>query len=130
MGSCPATPQAPYFTRSRSHSPMMTVRREFEYDVIGCLSSSGDQNDGRFHREFSSIEKIGEGHFSNVFKAKHNVDDCVYAVKRSKPAPKQDKKAAQEAYVMASLSAEAEGCPHIVRYFHSWFEGNQLFIQM
>jgi len=36
----------------------------------------------RFERDFEVIEKIGEGGFATVFKAKNLLDDIEYAVKK------------------------------------------------
>jgi serine/threonine protein kinase len=35
----------------------------------------------------------------------------------------------REAVLLASLGVDAEGCPHIVRYFSSWYEDGRFFIQ-
>jgi hypothetical protein len=43
---------------------------------------SGDQS-GRFEREFSVDEEMGQGEFGTVFKVRDDLD-CVYAIKKSK----------------------------------------------
>jgi len=127
LGSCPATPRAKYLPIPDSPAPP-TGPRDRTYG--GCLGEKEDENEGRFQREFSEVEKIGEGHFSHVFRARNNVDRCLYAVKRTKQIGFASARQVQEAFVLASMAMEAEGCPNIVRYFSSWFEGSQLFIQM
>mmetsp|Transcript_28112 Transcript_28112/g.71000 ORF Transcript_28112/g.71000 Transcript_28112/m.71000 type:complete len:586 (-) Transcript_28112:161-1918(-) len=88
-----------------------------------------DENDGRFRREFSDVKKVGEGSFSVVFSARHNVDQCLYAVKRTKQITRS-KFQVQEVLALASIASTTGNCPNIVRYNSSWFEGGQLFIQM
>jgi len=85
-------------------------------------------NDGRFNREFGQVTAIGRGQFSTVFRAKHTVDQCVYAVKRTTKISR-NKVQLREVFALASVAVEAEGCPHIVRYFSSWLEDECLHIQ-
>lgn len=92
-----------------------------------------DDNDCRFEREFDPRTKIGEGHFSVVFKARNTVDLCDYAVKRTKrivaPGQQPNKRHIKEAFALAQVE-RGDPCPNIVRYYSSWFESGQLFIQM
>lgn len=124
-GTAPTTPKARRFGMQPDEPPSI------ERGGGRLEDASEDENEGRFQREFNEVEKIGEGHFSVVFHARNTTDRCMYALKRTKQIAKgKAKRQLQEAVVMASVALEAEGCPHIVRYFSSWFEGSQLFIQM
>jgi len=90
-----------------------------------------DQNEGRFTRDFCEVTRIGKGQFSTVYRARNIVDHCLYAVKKtnqlSRGVPSQSQ--FREVLALASVAIEAEGCPHIVRYFSSWLEEGRLHIQ-
>eukprot|EP00443_Scrippsiella_acuminata_P130901 CAMPEP_0115597692 /NCGR_PEP_ID=MMETSP0272-20121206/13489_1 /TAXON_ID=71861 /ORGANISM="Scrippsiella trochoidea, Strain CCMP3099" /LENGTH=566 /DNA_ID=CAMNT_0003033083 /DNA_START=1 /DNA_END=1701 /DNA_ORIENTATION=- len=122
----PCTPRA--IARPRlSSSPPEPVRGGGGLDLLKAAEE--DENDGRFRREFEDVKKIGEGHFSIVFSARHTVDRCLYAVKRTKQITRSQRQV-QEAFALASIASDVEHCPNIVRYNSSWFECGQLFIQM
>lgn len=126
-GTAPCTPRVKRMVLQSSPPSIERCPGGFGLDGNG----KEDENDGRFSHEFSEVEKIGEGHFSVVFQARNKVDRCMYAVKRTKQiSTGHQMRQVQEAFVLASMALEAEGCPNIVRYFSSWFEGGQLYIQM
>ncbi|KAJ0054574.1 hypothetical protein Pint_01022 [Pistacia integerrima] len=83
----------------------------------------------RYHTDFHEIEQIGAGHFSRVFKVLKRIDGCFYAVKHSTRQLQQDRdrrKALMEVQAMAALGSHE----NIVGYYSSWFENEQLYIQM
>lgn len=124
-----STPR-PHNAKRRPSSPPVPVRGVLDRS-LSQLCAAPDTNDGRLHREFAEVEQIGEGHFSIVFRARNRVDNCLYAVKRTKKiAQGAAQNNIQEAFVLASMALDHEGCANIVRYFSSWFESGQLFIQM
>jgi mitosis inhibitor protein kinase SWE1 len=109
---------------------------ESEYDVLG--------------RRFDKSEAIGSGEFSHVFKVTKSTyppyapvfattpgrhtpssprpDVRVYVVKKlcaPITGPKDRKKRYREVEVLKALSQ----CDHVVRYFESWEENHQLYIQ-
>lgn len=114
-------------------SPPATYRGRGRGDVVNLFS---DGVDSRFDREFAGQrKKIGEGHFSDVFKAISAEDGCMYAIKRTKnrivsadQAPNAS--LVKEVYALESVAKEAVACHNIVRYYSSWFEDGQLYIQM
>nr|USW07766.1 Wee1 [Crypthecodinium cohnii] len=130
---------SPYCTPRGVQARSRLLRSPPEVDRLGVAPEDellrGDDNDCRFEREFEERSKVGEGHFSTVWKAKHSVDSCWYAIKRTKqrivaPGQKPNHRAVREAFALASVEAGGEPSPNIVRYYSSWFESGQLFIQM
>ncbi|EXB40825.1 Wee1-like protein kinase [Morus notabilis] len=83
----------------------------------------------RYHTDFHEIEYIGSGNFSRVFKVLKRIDGCLYAVKHSIKQLHQDRerrKALMEVQCLAALGSHE----NIVGYHSSWFENEQLYIQM
>ncbi|RDY11419.1 Wee1-like protein kinase, partial [Mucuna pruriens] len=78
----------------------------------------------RYSTDFHEIEQIGRGNFSNVFKVMKRIDGCLYAVKRN--TRKLCRETESHTYLLASLGFHE----NIVGYYSSWFENEQLFIQM
>ncbi|XP_028100914.1 wee1-like protein kinase, partial [Camellia sinensis] len=75
------------------------------------------------------FQQIGNGNFSCVFKVLKRIDGCFYAVKKSTRLLHQDterRKALMEVQALAALGFHE----NIVGYYSSWFENEQLFIQM
>ncbi|GMY27552.1 wee1-like protein kinase isoform X2, partial [Fagus crenata] len=83
----------------------------------------------RYHTVFHEIEQIGTGNFSLVFKVSKRIGGCLYAVKHSKRLLHLDterRTALMEVQTLAALGSHE----NIVGYYSSWFENEQLFIQM
>ncbi|KAK9071782.1 hypothetical protein SSX86_008211 [Deinandra increscens subsp. villosa] len=83
----------------------------------------------RYRTDFHEIEQIGIGNFSRVFKVLKRIDGCMYAVKCSTRKLYQDterQKALMEVQALAALGYH----DNIVGYNTSWFENEQLYIQM
>ncbi|XVF21923.1 hypothetical protein REPUB_Repub12eG0130800 [Reevesia pubescens] len=83
----------------------------------------------RYHTDFHEIEQIGTGNFSCVFKVLKRIDGCLYAVKHTSRQLHQDterRKALMEVQALAALGSHA----NIIGYYSSWFENEQLYIQM
>ncbi|XP_058087181.1 wee1-like protein kinase isoform X2 [Magnolia sinica] len=95
----------------------------------GFFPSVGGDGLSRYRTDFHEIEQIGSGNFSLVFKVLKRIDGCMYAVKRSIKQLHQDterRRALMEVQALAAL-----GChENIVGYYTSWFENEQLYIQM
>ncbi|XP_066329232.1 wee1-like protein kinase [Miscanthus floridulus] len=95
----------------------------------GFSPSIGGNGLSRYRTDFHEIEKIGSGNFNVVFKVLNRIDGCLYAVKRSIKQLHNDmerRQAVKEVQAMAALGSHE----NIVRYFTSWFENEQLYIQM
>nr|XP_043622002.1 wee1-like protein kinase isoform X2 [Erigeron canadensis] len=83
----------------------------------------------RYQTDFHEIEQIGTGNFSHVFKVLKRIDGCMYAVKRSSRKLYQDtdrQKALMEVQALAAIGYH----DNVVGYNTSWFENEQLYIQM
>ncbi|XP_068637915.1 wee1-like protein kinase [Aristolochia californica] len=83
----------------------------------------------RYRTDFHVIEQIGFGNFSRVFKVLKRIDGCLYAVKYSIRQLHQNterRRALMEVQALAALGSHE----NIVGYYTSWFENEQLYIQM
>eukprot|EP00698_Gefionella_okellyi_P010696 TRINITY_DN2787_c0_g1_i1.p1 TRINITY_DN2787_c0_g1~~TRINITY_DN2787_c0_g1_i1.p1 ORF type:complete len:756 (+),score=105.18 TRINITY_DN2787_c0_g1_i1:286-2268(+) len=82
----------------------------------------------RYEDEFEEVATIGEGSFGRVFQVRKRLDGWKYAIKRStKPmrSHADRKNHLKEVYALAAVG----DCPHVIRYYDAWFEGDVLFIQ-
>ncbi|KAL0370589.1 UNVERIFIED_CONTAM: Wee1-like protein kinase [Sesamum angustifolium] len=119
-------------------NPYLKDVSEFDADPFGHQRSkcagfypAGIGGDGlsRYRTDFHEIEKIGNGNFSHVFKVLKRIDGCMYAVKHSMRQLHQDterRKALMEVQALAALGYHE----NIVGYYSSWFENEQLYIQL
>jgi len=125
----PGSPRTPVFRIRAPASPPAreTWRRRPPSDDEG---DGRDKNEGRLQQEFCDIQAIGKGQFSTVYRAKNRVDQCMYAVKKTTQIARGLRQTQlKEVFALANVSMEAEGCPHIVRYYSSWLEDGRLHIQ-
>jgi serine/threonine protein kinase len=81
----------------------------------------------RFEQDFDKLELMGRGAFGEVWRCRHRLDGCEYAVKAvhfqiNSGDKNYMKLAAREARTMAGLA------PHqsILRYYGSWLEVNEV----
>ncbi|RXG56527.1 Wee1-like protein kinase 1-B [Armadillidium vulgare] len=87
-----------------------------------------DANVSRYHEEFLELALIGRGQFGSVYKCRHRLDGCIYAIKKSlKPVAgsANERIALNEVYAHAVLGKH----PHVVRYYSAWAENNHMIIQ-
>ncbi|XP_031496624.1 wee1-like protein kinase isoform X2 [Nymphaea colorata] len=96
-----------------------------------ALFPSGVGGDGlsRYHTDFHELEEIGCGNFSRVFKVLKRTDGCMYAVKHTIKQLHQEterRRALMEVQALAAVGFQR----NIVGYYTSWFENEQLYIQM
>lgn len=93
---------------------------------LKLLLVSGQQSGGK-SLYFDIHEVAGRGSFSEVSRATHRMDGCVYALKKN-IAPLQTDKARmdslQEIFALSSL----QGHPNILRYHDAWFEEKGRFL--
>ncbi|CAA0825492.1 Wee1-like protein kinase [Striga hermonthica] len=92
-------------------------------------ASIGGDGLSRYRTDFHEIEKIGSGNFNNVYKVLKRIDGSMYAVKISMKQLRQDterRKALMEVQALAALGYHE----NIVSYYTSWFENEQLYIQL
>lgn len=128
--SAPGSPQTPKFRIRAPASPPPREdwrRREFE---DANPEGERDKNEGRLKQEFDDVQAIGKGQFSTVYRARNRVDQCLYAVKKTTQIARGLRQTQlKEVFALANVSMEAEGCPHVVRYYSSWLEDGRLHIQ-
>ena len=83
----------------------------------------------RYQEEFLEITEIASGEYGCVKRARHRLDGVDYAVKISKKnldASRHDEKMAlNEVFAHAALIKHK----HFVRYYNSWVENGQVYIQ-
>jgi serine/threonine protein kinase len=74
---------------------------------------------------------LGTGNFSSVFQCKHKASGLIYAIKITKNSIKTVKSSGQilnEAQLLAFFASSGNH-PNIVKYYNSWIEEKELFIQ-
>ncbi|KAJ0229369.1 Wee1-like protein kinase [Hirschfeldia incana] len=105
----------------------------FGYQRSKCTSflpaSVGGDGLSRYLTDFHEIQQIGAGNFSRVFKVLKRIDGCLYAVKYSSRKLYLDserRKAMMEVQALAALGFHE----NVVGYYNSWFENEQLYIQL
>ncbi|OWM78000.1 wee1-like protein kinase isoform X2 [Punica granatum] len=119
-------------------NPYLNEGSDIEIDPFGNRRSKcagffpaiiGGDGLSRYHTDFHEIEQIGTGNFSRVFKVLKRIDGCLYAVKHSTRQLHHDterRKALMEVQALAALGSHE----NITSYYSSWFENEQLYIQM
>ena len=63
-----------------------TVQKDvdFEEDLSPNMRLSiHDANVSRYYEEFLEMSMIGQGAFGSVYKCRHRLDGCIYAIKKS-----------------------------------------------
>lgn len=124
---------------------------ENETDRIANVPEGGPltqvQGFGRYMSEFVPLERLGGGDFGEVRKCRRKLDGCYYALKRITSTFRGSKELKFQLNEVHALSALKTfpydgssnnhgpdelmffyGLGHIIQYFDSWIEGNQLYI--
>eukprot|EP00092_Neocalanus_flemingeri_P041163 GFUD01044821.1.p1 GENE.GFUD01044821.1~~GFUD01044821.1.p1 ORF type:complete len:644 (-),score=129.77 GFUD01044821.1:140-2071(-) len=83
----------------------------------------------RYQEEFLELANVATGQFGLVVRARHRLDGIVYAIKITKKNIRansyDEKMAMNEVFAHAALMKHK----HVVRYFNSWVERGQIYIQ-
>ncbi|OAY71755.1 Wee1-like protein kinase [Ananas comosus] len=110
-------------------NPYLNSVSAIDVDIFCSSPSVGCESLSRYRTDFHEIEQIGCGNFSRVFKVLKRIDGCLYAVKHSIKQLRNDldrKRALMEVQALAALGSH----DNVVRYYTSWFENEQLYIQI
>eukprot|EP00808_Paulinella_micropora_P007029 g75288.t1 len=86
-----------------------------------------------FTQHFEAGKVLGKGSFGDVTICRHRFDGCLYVVKRTRAVGTGEMKIAElwrEAQILAALQQGAQQCPHIARYYFSWFEDENVHMQL
>nr|XP_060609965.1 interferon-induced, double-stranded RNA-activated protein kinase [Anolis sagrei ordinatus] len=110
-GSSPSSPDNPKGSATKLKSP---PRLAPNFSVLPQRESRYTVNK-RFLDEFTDIEKLDSGGYGSVFKAKHKIDNKIYAVKRVKLIEVNEENTKKEVLALANLVHE-----NIVQYFGCW----------
>eukprot|EP01113_Clastostelium_recurvatum_P010822 TRINITY_DN15434_c0_g1_i2.p1 TRINITY_DN15434_c0_g1~~TRINITY_DN15434_c0_g1_i2.p1 ORF type:complete len:803 (-),score=192.08 TRINITY_DN15434_c0_g1_i2:166-2574(-) len=81
-----------------------------------------------YRSQFQELELIGKGTYGHVFKCRHKLDGCLYAIKRTIRALKGNRDrqiVLREVYGLAAIVDYS----HILRYYNAWEEDGRLHIQ-
>ncbi|XP_013417332.1 eukaryotic translation initiation factor 2-alpha kinase 1-like [Lingula anatina] len=95
-------------------NPQESLIRNASFDDLMHMHTS------RYTEEFVEQEKLGRGGFGSVYRVKHKLDGCEYAVKKIRLKPNQPEgwvKILREVKVLANLSHQ-----YIVGYNAAWLE--------
>ena len=123
-------------------TPIQLSKRKYNYKEYNLVQQKDDIknkilkinttyiDEGRLEKNFEGFEKIGQGGFGSVFKAKHKIDDSMYAIKmiRLKVAQSQnlmEYKELKEVRTMMKLNHK-----NVVRYYTCWFQLQLLGINL
>ncbi|CAN6482934.1 unnamed protein product [Victoria cruziana] len=119
-------------------NPYLNGNAEMNLDIV-CKQKTkpaallpsvvGGEGLSRYHTDFHELQEIGCGNFSRVFKVLKRIDGCIYAVKHTIKQLHQEterRRALMEVQALAAVGFHR----NIVGYYTSWFENDQLYIQM
>jgi len=122
-----AMSQSDCSTRDSSLSPAFDSEQDTSLPAKRLRVS--DISITRYQEEFLELANIATGQFGTVIKARHRLDGIVYAIKITKKNLRansyDEKMAMNEVFAHASLMKHK----HVVRYFNSWVERGQIYIQ-
>ncbi len=123
-------------------TPIQHSKRKYNYKEYNLVQQKDDIknkilkinttyiDEGRLEKNFEGFEKIGQGGFGSVFKAKHKIDDSMYAIKMIKLKVAQSQnlmeyKELKEVRTMMKLNHK-----NVVRYYTCWFQLQLLGINL
>lgn len=86
----------------------------------------------RFETQFTMLDTLGKGEFSEAVKVQDRASGCIYAVKRMKSAfigPRDRLRRLEEVDILRHLSAGGKGHPNVISLVDAWEEDGHLFVQ-
>eukprot|EP00050_Salpingoeca_kvevrii_P015083 m.43340 g.43340 ORF g.43340 m.43340 type:complete len:605 (+) comp6152_c0_seq2:2022-3836(+) len=88
--------------------------------LIGGRSGGGTS---RFQDDFEPICALGHGAFGRVVKARHRLDENIYAIKRLFLTDRAGDRDAREERTLREVSMLSQlAHPNVVRYYQAWIE--------
>jgi len=105
--------------QSSPKSTMGSAKKKSRLSVVSARS--------RYAQDFEERQKIGTGHFSEVYECSHRLDGMTYAVKvlKDELSATRMTKVMSEVFALAALPAH----DNVIRYYGCWTENNHLYIQ-
>ena len=106
--------------RKVSHSVSQIATNENDQLDLSGIPLEKVEKISRYRADFIELEKIGQGGFGHVWKARHKLDGNIYAIKKvklSKNNSDENKRIKREVTYLSGLNS-----PYIVRYFQTWVE--------
>jgi len=114
---------------SQDASLSITEESEQDTSLPAKRLRVSDMSITRYQEEFLELAKVATGQFGMVVKARHRLDGIVYAIKITKKNLRvnslDEKMAMNEVFAHAAIMKNK----HVVRYFNSWVERGQIYIQ-
>ncbi|CDW72224.1 protein kinase domain containing protein [Stylonychia lemnae] len=110
------------FQKIQSQSSFKALPSIQHYEQTQALISKFLEN-GRFKRQFVTMDELGRGGFGVVYKVKYALDDNIYAIKKIKlhlgvAETLQNHKVYREIQAITKLEPK-----NIIRYYTCWIEG-------
>ena len=108
---------------------MGTSSNDYHQPMSAKRVRVSDIHISRYNREFIELQSIASGEYGCVKLARHRLDGMVYAIKVTKkvivPNSHEENVAMNEVFAHAALMK----CKNVVRYYNSWVENGQVYIQ-
>jgi len=115
-------------------APAVDASSDSDADFLAAASSKkrktkrsprAQSGDVRLARDFDLVARVGEGAFSDVWRAARRADGRVFAIKIAK-RPFRSRRARDAALVEARALRALRGSPHVIAIECAWQEGGHL----
>eukprot|EP01103_Thecamoeba_quadrilineata_P002725 TRINITY_DN12628_c0_g1_i1.p1 TRINITY_DN12628_c0_g1~~TRINITY_DN12628_c0_g1_i1.p1 ORF type:complete len:391 (-),score=32.29 TRINITY_DN12628_c0_g1_i1:100-1272(-) len=107
--------------------PPPSPKKQFHRRSLSVTQEFASPTPSMYLSTFIEEEKVGAGHYGEVFRCQHRLDGRIYAVKRLKVEFQGIKH--REFMMKEVLELSRCESPYIVRYYFSWEELGRLHIQ-
>eukprot|EP00042_Codosiga_hollandica_P045875 m.472947 g.472947 ORF g.472947 m.472947 type:complete len:347 (-) comp57117_c0_seq1:89-1129(-) len=126
----PAAPSKPTSPHARS-APRLSVPQYYAGSADIILKSPHFNSRSKrpiLEQCFDSIQKIGEGSFAEVFRARSKDDGQIYAIKKSKSRFRSGADRTRKLAEIENFKSLGNS-PFCLQYFRAWIEDEILYIQ-
>ncbi|ODN83545.1 hypothetical protein L202_01667 [Cryptococcus amylolentus CBS 6039] len=113
----------------KSAAPITTpARGQATESLASCAGKFGSDGITRLETDFTLVDNLGSGAFSQVWKAREKKTGKVYAVKAGKPYTgiKNRLRQLEEIAILRQLSLDPH--PNVIHYVDSWESHSRLYI--